>query len=81
MTKPPVPLAIADRKSVDPSGNINAGKSYVIFGKTDTDAIDLANLGRNSKYAIDYLGDENANTLTGTNSDELFVLMQRYCRH
>ena len=29
--------------------------------------------GRNSKYAIDYLGDENANTLTGTNSDEIFV--------
>jgi Ca2+-binding RTX toxin-like protein len=57
----------------DPSGKESAGKSYVIFGKTDTDAIDLANLGRNSKYAIDYLGYENANTLTGTNSDEIFV--------
>ncbi|SHE22239.1 Flagellar hook-length control protein FliK [Bathymodiolus brooksi thiotrophic gill symbiont] len=60
-----------------PMFNLNGenivGKSYVIFGKTDTNAIDLANLGRNSKYAIDYLGDENANTLTGTNSDEIFV--------
>jgi hypothetical protein len=64
---------IVGAHQADPSGKINAGKSYVIFGKTDTDAIDLANLGRNSKYAIDYLGDENANTLTGTNSDEIFV--------
>jgi hypothetical protein len=26
-----------------------------------------------SKYTIDYLGDKNANTLTGTHSDEIFV--------
>jgi hypothetical protein len=26
----------------DPSGKPNAGKSYVIFGKTDTDAVDLS---------------------------------------
>ena len=56
-----------------PSGKANAGKSYVIFGKTDTDAINLTNLGGNSKYAIDYLGDKNANTFTGTSSDEIFV--------
>ncbi|CAC9626095.1 Flagellar hook-length control protein FliK [uncultured Gammaproteobacteria bacterium] len=56
-----------------PSGKANAGISYVIFGKTDTDAINLTNLGGNSKYAIDYLGDKNANTFTGTSSDEIFV--------
>jgi Ca2+-binding RTX toxin-like protein len=36
-------------------------------------AVDLAKLGGDSKYTIDYLGDENANTLTGTRSDEIFV--------
>ncbi|VVH60071.1 Flagellar hook-length control protein FliK, partial [uncultured Gammaproteobacteria bacterium] len=56
----------------DPNGN-ESGKSYVIFGKTDTNAIDLAKLGGNSKYAIDHLGNENANTLTGTSNDEIFV--------
>ncbi|WP_090717438.1 integrin alpha, partial [Bathymodiolus azoricus thioautotrophic gill symbiont] len=56
----------------DPNGN-ESGKSYVIFGKIDTDAIDLAKLGANSKYAIDHLGDKNANTLTGTSRDEIFV--------
>jgi hypothetical protein len=28
--------------------------------------IDLSKLGDESKYTIDYLGDKNANTLTGT---------------
>ncbi|CAB5498340.1 beta strand repeat-containing protein [Bathymodiolus thermophilus thioautotrophic gill symbiont] len=57
----------------DPNGKSGAGKSYVVFGKTDTEAIDLTKLSGNSKYAIDYLGNENANTLTGTNSNEIFV--------
>ncbi|VVH60837.1 RTX toxins and related Ca2+-binding proteins, partial [uncultured Gammaproteobacteria bacterium] len=51
----------------------SAGKSYVIFGKTDTDVIDLSKLGDESKYTIDYLGDKNANTLTGTTKNEIFV--------
>ncbi|CAC9572015.1 hypothetical protein, partial [uncultured Gammaproteobacteria bacterium] len=50
-----------------------AGKSYVIFGKNDTDAIDLSELNDDSKYIINYLGDKNNNTLTGTNNDEIFV--------
>jgi hypothetical protein len=37
----------------------SAGKSYVIFGKTDTSAIDLSKPGDKSKYTIDYLGDKN----------------------
>jgi hypothetical protein len=32
-----------------------------------------ARLGDNSQYAIDYLGDKNANTLTGTHSDEILL--------
>jgi hypothetical protein len=44
---------------VNPSNKESAGKSYVIFGKTDTDAIDLTKLSGDLKYAIDYLGDEN----------------------
>jgi hypothetical protein len=51
----------------------DSGKSYVIFGKTDTNAIDLAKLGGNPKHTIDYLGDKNANTFTGTSRDEIFV--------
>ncbi|VVH60396.1 Flagellar hook-length control protein FliK, partial [uncultured Gammaproteobacteria bacterium] len=57
----------------NPNGKSHAGKSYVIFGKTDIDAIDLSKLGDESKYTIDYLGDKNANTLTGTTKDEIFV--------
>ncbi len=64
---------IVGAKYADLSDKPNAGKSYVIFGKTDTNAIDLAKLGGNSKYAIDHLGNENANTLTGTSNDEIFV--------
>ncbi|VVM26228.1 Flagellar hook-length control protein FliK [uncultured Gammaproteobacteria bacterium] len=52
---------------------LSAGKSYVIFGKTDTGAIDLSKLGDKSKYTIDYLGDKNDNILTGTTKDEIFV--------
>jgi hypothetical protein len=53
MTKPPVPLAMADRLiavlsvlpgafRADSSGKSDAGKSYVIFGKTDNTAINLS---------------------------------------
>jgi Ca2+-binding RTX toxin-like protein len=58
-----------------PSGKTNAGKSYVIFGKTDTDAVDLSKLGDESKYTIDYLGNKDDNTLTSTttNKNEIFV--------
>jgi hypothetical protein len=44
-----------------------------VFGKTNSSAVDLTKLGGDSQYAIDYLGDKNANTLTGTHSDEIFV--------
>jgi hypothetical protein len=40
----------------NPNG-IDSGKAYIIFGKTDTNAVDLAKLGGDSKYTIDYLGD------------------------
>jgi hypothetical protein len=39
----------------NPNG-IDSGKAYIIFGKTDTNAVDLAKLGGDSKYTIDYLG-------------------------
>ncbi len=64
---------IVGSKYADLSNKTNAGKSYVIFGKTDTDAIDLTKLSGNLKYTIDYLGDENNNTLTGASDDEIFV--------
>ncbi|SHE22346.1 Flagellar hook-length control protein FliK [Bathymodiolus brooksi thiotrophic gill symbiont] len=64
---------IIGAQKADPSSKANAGKSYVIFGKTDTDAVDLTKLSGDLKYAIDYLGDENDNALTGASDDEIFV--------
>jgi hypothetical protein len=64
---------IIGAQKADPSSKASAGKSYVIFGKTDTDAIDLTKLSGDLKYAIDYLGDENDNALTGASDDEIFV--------
>jgi hypothetical protein len=58
---------------VDLNGKSEVGKSYVIFGKTNTNAIDLTKLNSDSKYAINYLGDGDPNTLIGTSSDEIFV--------
>ncbi|WP_445013901.1 beta strand repeat-containing protein, partial [bacterium endosymbiont of Bathymodiolus sp. 5 South] len=63
---------IVGAKYANPNGH-DSGKSYVIFGKTDTNAIDLAKLGGNPKHTIDYLGDKNANTFTGASRDEIFV--------
>jgi hypothetical protein len=40
------------------NGENIVGKSYVIFGKTDTSAIDLTKLSGNSKYAINHLGND-----------------------
>jgi Ca2+-binding RTX toxin-like protein len=42
-------------------------------GDWDATAIDLTQLSGDLQYAIDYLGDENANTLTGTSGNEIFV--------
>jgi hypothetical protein len=58
----------------NPSGKPNAGKSYVIFGKTDTDAVDLSKLGDESKYTIDYLGNKDDNTLTSTTTSLAYRL-------
>jgi hypothetical protein len=55
------------------SNGANPGKSYVIFGKTDTNAINLTELSGDLKYTIDHLGDKNANILTGTSGNEIFV--------
>ncbi len=59
--------------------NTYTGKSYVIFGKTNTEAVNLANISKvenTAAHAIDFQGDTNTNkndTLTGTSADELFV--------
>jgi hypothetical protein len=49
---------IVGAKYADLSDKLNTGKSYIIFGKTDTNAVNLIKLGDNSQYAIDYLGDK-----------------------
>ncbi len=59
--------------ALGPEKGAHPGKSYVIFGKTDTNAINLTQLNGDLKYAIDHLGDKNANTLTGNSNDEIFV--------
>jgi hypothetical protein len=46
--KPPIPEAIVDKLMIvgasyaDPSGKPGAGKSYIVFGKADSSAIDLS---------------------------------------
>ncbi len=55
------------------------GRSYVIFGKTNTEAVNLANINKvenTAAHTIDFQGDTNTDkndTLTGTSADELFV--------
>jgi hypothetical protein len=55
-------------KSFKPSGveqnTAETGKSYVIFGKTDTNAINLSQLNGDLKYAIDHLGVSESHILT-----------------
>ncbi|MBA5249232.1 MAG: hypothetical protein FE834_06845, partial [Gammaproteobacteria bacterium] len=56
--------------------NNSQGESYVIFGKTDTDAINLSKLSDDSKYRIDFqgtTGNDNLGDNTTTNKNELFV--------
>ena len=61
------------------SVNTYTGKSYVIFGKTNTEAVNLANISKvenTAAHAINFQGDTNTDkndTLTGTSADELFV--------
>ena len=63
----------------DPDNNTNAGKSFVVFGKTDTKSVDLTNVSANEgviAHIIDFQGDTGTNKndiLTGTSNDELFV--------
>jgi hypothetical protein len=52
----PSPLTSPALETDQPLKSYGADKFYVIFGKTDTVAIDLAKLGGDSKYAINYLG-------------------------
>ncbi|SGZ91413.1 Flagellar hook-length control protein FliK [Bathymodiolus thermophilus thioautotrophic gill symbiont] len=59
-----------------PSSKESAGKSYVVFGKTDTEAVDLADISVGNgvaAHAIDFQGNGENNILTGTSADELFV--------
>jgi Ca2+-binding RTX toxin-like protein len=59
--------------------NANAGKSFVVFGKTDTKSVDLTNVSAGEgiiAHTIDFQGDTGTSkndTLTGTSNDELFV--------
>ena len=51
----------------------------MIFGKTNTEAVNLANINKvenTAAHTIDFQGDTNTDkndTLTGTSADELFV--------
>ncbi|OJA03006.1 integrin alpha, partial [Bathymodiolus thermophilus thioautotrophic gill symbiont] len=60
----------------DSTGKSLAGKSYVIFGKTDTKAINLSDISAGkgtTAHTIDFQGDTNTDkndTLTGTSANE-----------
>ncbi|OJA03570.1 integrin alpha, partial [Bathymodiolus thermophilus thioautotrophic gill symbiont] len=67
---------IVGANQADPSSKNKAGKSYVVFGKTDTKAVDLADVSTGKgvvAHTIDFQGNDDDNTLTGTSADELFV--------
>ncbi|CAB5495011.1 FG-GAP-like repeat-containing protein [Bathymodiolus thermophilus thioautotrophic gill symbiont] len=67
---------IVGARQADPSSKNKAGKSYVVFGKTDTKAVDLADVSTGKgvvAHTIDFQGNDDDNTLTGTSTDELFV--------
>jgi len=57
----------------------DAGKSYVIFGKTDTAAINLTDFNNGVDgvdgiaHAIDFKGNDSDEKFTGSSKDELFV--------
>jgi hypothetical protein len=59
----------------------------VIFGKTNTEAVNLANISKvenTAAHAIDFQGDTNTNkndTLTGTSADELISEYPYYHHH
>ncbi|SGZ76788.1 Flagellar hook-length control protein FliK [Bathymodiolus thermophilus thioautotrophic gill symbiont] len=56
------------------TSGIDAGKSYVVFGKTDTKAVNLADISKDEgavAHAIDFQGDKRE--YIGTFADELFV--------
>ena len=55
--------------------NGTKGESYVVFGKTDTNAVDLSNLGADSRFDINHLGTVNDDTLVGDSADEIFVAL------
>jgi hypothetical protein len=55
MTNPPVPLAIA--------GKSDAGKSYVIFGKTDSTAINLSAIASGTRGFV--INGEDVNDISG----------------
>jgi len=57
----------------DSDGKFSTVKSYIIFKKNRHQGLHLTKLSSNSKYDIGYLGDKNANTLTGSHNDEIFV--------
>ncbi|OJA03754.1 integrin alpha, partial [Bathymodiolus thermophilus thioautotrophic gill symbiont] len=60
----------------NPNSKDDAGKSYVVFGKTGTKAVDLADISASNgvvAHAIDFQGNGENNILTGTSADELFV--------
>jgi hypothetical protein len=63
---PPLPVKISSPKPAT---------SYVIFGKTNTEAVNLANISKGENtaaHAIDFQGDTNTDkndTLTGTSAD------------
>jgi hypothetical protein len=67
---------IVGAKYADLSDKLNTGKSYIIFGKTNTNAVNLIKLGDNSQYAIDYLARARLPAPVCSNAVILLALMR-----
>jgi len=69
-------LIIGANKANNATGGADAGSSFVVFGKTDTKPVHLADIrhhGGIAAHAIDFKGSDSNETFVGSKADELFV--------
>ncbi|MBA5249935.1 MAG: hypothetical protein FE834_10490 [Gammaproteobacteria bacterium] len=57
-----------------PNSDTNKGSAYIIFGKSNTNNIELLHIGEDdSKYKVNFQGDATNETFTGSSADEIFI--------
>jgi flagellin-like hook-associated protein FlgL len=63
---------IVGAPSADPNGNSAAGESYVVFGKTDTDAVELSNIASGTGgFVINGIDESDASGYSVSNAGDV----------